>query len=201
MTGAERSPGSCRFIQMLNGFSARPDRRPCRDGVRPLREVDGEHGEHIIWAAREEPLKRPLVSLTGIEMRATCLKCRTSSGMFVEPAEPTFQQKLGETKPTLHLAAAESPFSRKEDVPKDLEIRHYSRPEGASAILGITFVVTVGCALSGITTPLSPWALARHSCTRVGTHQSAPCSRSCARAAQSTRWHALGQYGALQFGH
>ena len=31
--------------------------------------------------------------------------------MFVEPAEPTFEQKRDETKPTLHLAAAESPFS------------------------------------------------------------------------------------------
>ena len=31
--------------------------------------------------------------------------------MFVEPVKPTFEQKRDETKPTLHLAAAESPFS------------------------------------------------------------------------------------------
>ena len=41
--------------------------------------------------------------------------------MFVEPAEPTFEQNRGETKPTLHLAPAESPFSRK--IP-NFHLRH-----------------------------------------------------------------------------
>ena len=33
--------------------------------------------------------------------------------MFVEPADPTFEQKGDETKPSLRLEASESPFSRK----------------------------------------------------------------------------------------
>ena len=40
--------------------------------------------------------------------------------IFVEPAESTFEQKRDETKPALHLAAFESPFSRKKDK-KSLE--------------------------------------------------------------------------------
>jgi len=35
--------------------------------------------------------------------------------MFVEPAEPTFEPKRGDTKPTLPLAAAGTPFSRKKN--------------------------------------------------------------------------------------
>ena len=36
--------------------------------------------------------------------------------MFFEPVEPTFEQKRGETKPALHLAPAESPFSPQKGI-------------------------------------------------------------------------------------
>ena len=63
-TGAERSPGSRRFIQMLNAFL--PGRAGARQNwVRPPSERNGDRGEHVLWAAWEEPPERPLVSLTG----------------------------------------------------------------------------------------------------------------------------------------
>jgi len=86
-----RGPGSaCR----VDGFGAPPvvpwqavgqfDRlRPCsgarRDGVRPPRELGGEHDEHIVWPPGKSRWKEQLVWLTGREIRATCLKCVTSS--------------------------------------------------------------------------------------------------------------------------
>ena len=108
--GAERSPG----FSPLHSNAFLPGRAYARrDGVRPSRERGGDYGEHIVCAAREEPLERPLVSLTGIEISPLASNVQLLPRMFVEPVELTFEQNRSETKPALHLAAAESPFSQK----------------------------------------------------------------------------------------